>query len=119
MLIKYGFSKKKAQKRTFLVPNRLALLGHFKIQIYESVRKGKKVRRRIIRSFGVAKTPQEVESVTRFASSELDNESAKQMFLKKTTIKFSKKLFLTVLLSPQVNEEQKKLWKECLVLKLL
>lgn len=51
--------------------------GHFKIQICDSVREGKKVRRKIIRSFGVAKSPQEVESVTRFATSELDRELAK------------------------------------------
>ena len=50
--------------------------GQFKIQICVSERNKNKVIRRILRSFGIAKTPEEAERIMRFAHSEIDHERA-------------------------------------------
>jgi transposase len=47
---------------------------YFRIQICISERVGKQVKRRVLRHFGIAKTPYEVESIMKFARSEIDRE---------------------------------------------
>ena len=49
---------------------------HFRIQICISERIGNKVKRKVVRYFGIAKTPHQVESIMRFARSEIDRELA-------------------------------------------
>jgi transposase len=52
--------------------------GHFRVMISKSVREGSKVKRKIVRYFGIARDAQQLEQITRFATSCLDSEIARE-----------------------------------------